>query len=158
MEYRPHPEHRARVVPVDRSLLQLATAAIRGFVVAVSVQKAEVGREQERPGIRPRLLVGVEQGDCCVGVRDSAVEVAVVPEPRSRGVRACRQLCIACVLERVEDEAVAGVAFSLVPEAVAEVAQELGAQVAVHRRRRRTLPAPRAKLPTLRRRGGGGRA
>ena len=80
------------------------------------------------------MLVGVEQRDGRVGVRDPAVEVVVVPEPRSRGVCACRELLIARVLERVEDEPVAGVEFSLVPEAVAEIAQELGAQVAVHRR------------------------
>ena len=80
------------------------------------------------------MLVGVEQGDCCVGVRDTAVEIAVVPQPSSCGVCACGELLITRVLERVEDEPVAGVGFSFVPEAVAEVAQELGPQVAIHRR------------------------
>ena len=133
VQERPHAKHRARVVPVDRPLLQLATAPIRGFVVAVAVQEPEVGAEEERPRVRPGVFLRVEQRDRRVGVLDRALDVAVVPEPRGGGVRARGEPVVAGVLERVEDEAVARVALALVPEAVAEVAQQLRAQVAVHR-------------------------
>ena len=132
VEERPHPQHRARVVPVDPPLLKLVAAAIRCFVVALAVEESEVRPEQERPGVRPRVLLGIESRDRRIGVCDRTVKIAVVPEPRSRCVGAGRQLVVARVLERVEDEAVAGLPLALEPQVVAQVAQKLRAQVALH--------------------------
>ena len=78
------------------------------------------------------MLLGIESRDRCIGVFDRTVKIAVVPEPRSGCVGAGRQLVVARVLERVEDEAVAGLPLALEPQAVAQVAQKLRAQVALH--------------------------